>query len=101
MLDYDGDEIAHAERVALDLSLVQEFGGDDDRCRATGRFELDAVMRTARSARPSVADRGQHDVVFGRDRLDQPWIGVLGKALLAIIVYFSERKFILQLRRCL
>jgi hypothetical protein len=33
MIDNHGDEIAHAERVALHLRFVQELGGDDDRCR--------------------------------------------------------------------
>jgi hypothetical protein len=50
VVDNHGSEIVHAERVALHLRFVQEFGGDDDRCRAAGGFEPDAVMRTARRA---------------------------------------------------
>ena len=70
MVDNHRDEIAHAQRVALRLGLVQELGGDDDRRRPARSLESDAVMRTARSARPSVADRRQHNVVFGCDGLD-------------------------------
>ena len=33
MIDNHRGEIAHAERVALHLRLVQELGGDDDCCR--------------------------------------------------------------------
>jgi hypothetical protein len=57
MLDHDRGEIVHAKRVPLHLGLVQEFGGDDDRRRAAGSFESDAIMRTARCARPSIANR--------------------------------------------
>ncbi len=86
VLDHDWVKIAHAERVALHLRLVQEFGGDDDRGRPSQRFELDAVMRTARRARPSIADRGQDDVVGGGDRGEQRWIGILREALLTVVI---------------
>ena len=33
MVDDHGDEIAHAQGVALHLRLVQELGGDDNRGR--------------------------------------------------------------------
>ena len=77
MVDNHRGEIVHAERTALHLCLVQELGGDDNRCRPAQCFESDAVMRTARSARPSVADRGQHDVGIGSDGLDQCPVRVL------------------------
>jgi hypothetical protein len=35
--NYEG-ELLYAERVALHLRLVQELGGNDDRCRAARRF---------------------------------------------------------------
>ena len=70
MIDNCGGKIAHAERIALHFCLVQELGGDDDRCRPAQSFESDAVMRTARSARPSVTDRRQYDVVVDGDGLD-------------------------------
>ena len=70
VVNYDRDEIAHAERVALHLCLVQEFRSDDNCRGAAGGFQSDAVMRTARRARPSVADRGHHDVVIGGNGLD-------------------------------
>ncbi len=50
VLDDHWGKIVHPERVALHLRFVQEFGGDDDHCRAAGGFESDAVMRTARRA---------------------------------------------------
>jgi hypothetical protein len=50
VVDDDGDEVRHPERIALHLGLVQEFRGDDDRGRAAQGFEADAVMRTARRA---------------------------------------------------
>ena len=77
VLDHDGVKIAHAERVALHLRLVQELRGDDNCRGAAGGFQSDAVMRTARRARPSVADRGHHDVVIGGDGCDQRWVGLL------------------------
>ena len=57
VIDNRRDKIAHTERIALYFRLVEELGGDNDRCRPAQCFESDAVMRTARSARPSVADR--------------------------------------------
>src|ERR1700731_5056400 len=63
MLDHDGVKIVHAERVALHLRLVQELRSDDNCRGAAGGFQSDAVMRTARRARPSIADCGHHDVV--------------------------------------
>jgi hypothetical protein len=48
VVDHDGDEVVHAERIALHLCLVQEFRRDDDRRRTSGGFQSDAVMRTAR-----------------------------------------------------
>ena len=33
MVDNHGGEVAHAERIALHLRLVQELGGDDNRGR--------------------------------------------------------------------
>jgi len=33
MIDDHRNEVAHAERMALNPRLVQELGGDDDRCR--------------------------------------------------------------------
>jgi hypothetical protein len=45
-----GAKLRHAEGIALHLRLVKELGGDDDRCRMTGGFETDGVMRTARRA---------------------------------------------------
>jgi hypothetical protein len=77
VLDYNRGEFRHAERGTLYLRLVQEFSGYDDRSRATEGLELDGVMRTARRARPSVADRRQYDVVFGRYHLNQRRIGIL------------------------
>jgi hypothetical protein len=77
MVDNDRGEIAHAERMALHLCLVQELGSDDNRGRPAQCFESDAVMRTARSARPSVADRRQHHVVIGGDGLDHCPVRVL------------------------
>ena len=50
VIDDDGVEVGHAERGALHLGLIQEFGRDDDRRRPSQRFESDAVMRTARRA---------------------------------------------------
>ena len=47
VVDDDRREVGHAERVALHLGLVPEFGGDDDRGRPPQAFESDAVMRTA------------------------------------------------------
>ena len=47
VVDDDREEAGHAERIALHLGLVQEFGGDDDRGRAAQGFETDTVMRTA------------------------------------------------------
>ena len=70
VVDDYGSEIAHPKRVALHLRLVQEFGRDNNRCGAAGGFQSDAVMRTARRARPSVTYRRQHDVVIGRDGRD-------------------------------
>ena len=77
MIDNRRDKIAHTERIALYFRLVEELGGDNDRCRPAQCFESDAVMRTARSARPSVADRRQHNVVIGGDGLDQCPLRVL------------------------
>ena len=57
MINNRRSEARHTERIALHLRLVQELGSDDHRRRATQRFESDSVMRTARRARPSVADR--------------------------------------------
>ena len=71
VLDDHRDEIAHAEGVALQLRLALELGGDDDRARAAQRFESNAVMRTARCARPSIADCRHHNVVVGRNRFEQ------------------------------
>jgi hypothetical protein len=86
VLDDHRGKIVHPERVALHLRFVQEFGCDDDRRRPAGGFESDAVMRTARRARPSVADCCQHDVVIGCDGLDQRRISLFGEAFLAVIV---------------
>src|SRR5215469_1854393 len=97
MVDHDRHKVAHAERIALDLCLMQEFGRDDDRCRMPSGFEPDAIMHTARCARPSVADCGQHNVVIGGDGLDQRRIGLLGKAFLAVIVDCGKGSFFLQL----
>ena len=40
VVDDDRREIGHAERVALHLRFVQEFGRDDDRRRPAGGFEV-------------------------------------------------------------
>ena len=79
MIDDGRSEIGHAEGLALHQRFVQEFGGDDDRGRAAQGFEADGVMRTARRARASIADRGQDHIVFGRDGFDQSRIGVFRK----------------------
>jgi hypothetical protein len=57
VLDDDRQQIWHAERVALHLGLVPKFAGDDDRRRAAQGFESDGIMRTARGAGASIADR--------------------------------------------
>lgn len=98
VLDHDWGEIAHAERIALHLRLVQELRGDDNCGGAAGCFETDAVMRTARRARPSVADRGHHDVVVHSDGRDQRRVGLLGEALLAVVVHCSKADFFLEFR---
>jgi len=77
VLNDDGNELVHAECIALHLRLVQKLRGDDDRRRAAGGFEPDPVMRTARRARPSVADRGQYDVVHRGDRHYQCRVSIL------------------------
>jgi hypothetical protein len=76
VFDHDRGEIAHAERITLHLRLVQEFRGHDNCRGAAGGFQSDAVMRTARRARPSVTDRGEHDVVGGGDGRDQRRVGL-------------------------
>ena len=88
--DHDRGEIVHAERIALHLCLMQEFRSDDNCRGAAGGFQSDAVMRTARRARPSVADRGHHDVVIGGNGRDQRWVGLLREALLAVIVHCGK-----------
>lgn len=98
VVDYDRGEVAHAERVALHLCLVQELRGDDNCRGAAGGFQSDAVMRTARRARPSVADRGHHDVVVHSDGRDQRRVGLLGEALLAVVVHCSKADFFLEFR---
>ena len=75
-----GDEVGHAERGALNLRLVQKLARDHDRGRPAQRFECNAIMRTARRARPSIADRGQDDVVVGGDLGDQCGIGGFGRS---------------------
>jgi hypothetical protein len=50
VFDNDRGEIAHTERIALHLRLVQEFRCDDNCRGAAGGFQSDAVMRTARRA---------------------------------------------------
>ena len=77
MIDDHRDEVVQAERVALRLCLVQKLGSHDNRGWPAQRFESDAVMRTARSARPLVADRRQHNVVIGGDGLDHCPVRVL------------------------
>ena len=96
MTDHNRSQIGHSERVTLHPRLVQEFGGDDDRRRAAQGFESNAVMRTARGARPSIADRRQHDVVFSGDRRDQLGVGVLRKAFLAVIIDLSKRRLLAE-----
>jgi hypothetical protein len=96
MIDNDRHKIAHAERVALHLRFVQKLGGDNDRCRPAQCFETDAVMRTARRARPSVADRRQYNVVVRGNGLDQCGIRVLRKAFLAIMIDGCEGALLLE-----
>ena len=67
MVDDDRFEIGHAERGPLDLGLMQKLGGDNHGDGASKGFKSDAVMRTARRARPSIADRGQNKVVLAGD----------------------------------
>src|SRR5207237_5262339 len=50
----------------------------------------DAVMRTARRARPSIADRGQDDVVLGNDLGEERRIGVLREAFLLVVMNHRE-----------
>lgn len=71
VVDDHREQIAHAEGIALQLGLALELGGDDDRRRAAERFEGNAVMRTARSARPSIANRRHHNVVIGCNSFEQ------------------------------
>ena len=98
VIDYYRGEFRHAERSTLHLRLVHKFSGYHNRGGATGGFELDGVMRTARRARPSVANRRQYDVVIGRNRLDQRRIGVFGETLFAIVLHGRKREFVLQPR---
>ena len=98
VLDHDGVKIAHAERVALHLRLVQELRGDDNCRGAAGGFQSDAVMRTARRAGPSVADRRQDNIVIVRDGLDQCWISFLGEAFLAVVIHCGKGEFFLEPR---
>ena len=67
MVDDDRLKVGHAECSPLNLGLMQELGGDDDGDRPPQGFESDAVMRTARRTRPSIADRGQNKVVLAGD----------------------------------
>jgi hypothetical protein len=71
MINNHRGQIAHAEGVPLRLRLALELGGNDDRRRATQYFEGNAIMRTARGARPSIAYRRHHNVVVGRNRFEQ------------------------------
>ena len=77
VFDDDRGEIVHTESITLHLCLVQEFRGHDNCRGAAGGFQSNAVMRTARRARPSIADRGHRDVVIGGDGRDQRWVGLL------------------------
>ena len=94
-----GAEVRHAERGALHFGLVQKFGGDNDRDRPSERFESDSVMRTARRARPSIADRGQDDVVLGGDCRHQRRVGGFGKTFLAVVVDRGELVALAEQRR--
>ena len=99
MVDHDRREVGHAECVALHLGLVQKFGGDDDRRRPPQGFETDAVMRTARRTRASIANRGQNDVAVGGNSGDQGRVGVFGEAFLAVVVDRCEFEPFLEPRR--
>src|SRR5712691_2527053 len=68
VIDDDRVQVRHAERGPLDLGFVEEFARYDDCGWPPQPFECDAIMRTARCARPSIADRGQDDVVVGGNR---------------------------------
>ena len=76
MVDDHRGEIRHAEGLALHQRFVQKFAGNNDRGRAAQGFETDGVMRTARRARSSIADRRQYDVVVGRYGCEQCRVGV-------------------------
>ena len=99
MIDNRRHEIVHAERVALHFGLVQKFRGHDDCGRPPKGFEADAVMRTARRTRASIANRGQDDVVVGGNGGDQGRVGVFREAFLAVVVDRREMEPFLQPRR--
>jgi hypothetical protein len=50
VLDHNQGKIVHAQRIALDLRLVQKLGRDDDGRRAAQRLEFNSIVRTARCA---------------------------------------------------
>ncbi len=85
MVDHHRREVGHAKRVALHIGLVDELGGHHHRDRFAQRLKGDAVMRTARRTRPSIADGGQDDVVVGGDGRDKRRVGDLGEAFLLVI----------------
>ena len=86
----------HAQRGALGDALSDEFLGDDDRRWAAEGFEFYAVVQTARCARPSIADSGDHYVV-GRSNLgDHRRIGGEREAPLHVVVDLRKAELLVQ-----
>src|SRR6478672_13124187 len=100
MINDYGFKVWHAEGSSGQLSLPHELGGDDGGRRNTELFECDRIPDTARATRAAVPDGGEHDVVLSRNLFDQLRCGVLGEALLHVIVHSGKLDVLAECGRC-
>ena len=71
MGDDDRGESLGAQGRALDIRFMSERRGDDDRGGDATCLQPDRVVQTARRAGPSIAYRGDDDVVLGGNPVEQ------------------------------
>jgi hypothetical protein len=64
VLDEDRFVLGHAERCALGMGSTDEFGGCDIGGRDSLLFKVDNIVRTARNAGPSIAERFDNGVTL-------------------------------------
>src|SRR5436190_20338599 len=99
MVDDDRMKTRHPDSLLDELGLIHELSRYNCSRGKSKHLERDRISDAAGAARSTIADGCQHDIILARDLFDQLGCGILGEAMLYVVVHCREPDALPESRR--